>query len=290
MDGIGLVLEGGGMRGIYTAGVLDYFLEQNIEIPYVIGVSAGACMGTSYLSKQHGRNKRVNTEFLQHPDYISFKNLIRNKQLFGMDLLFDLIPNELDPFDFDSFYKAEQKFVVGTTDCISGEPVYFDKDEIVETTDMLNIIRASSSLPLMAPIIKFNEHFLMDGGIGDPIPIRKSEADGNRKNIVVLTRNAGYRKKPSKGNWYLQKKYKDYPGLVQAVLNRSEVYNKQLDYIEEQEKAGNILVIRPVQKLKVGRIERNKARLLDLYKEGYEDAKHLREQIVEFISHEKTTC
>ena len=290
MDGIGLVLEGGGMRGIYTAGVLDYFLEQNIEIPYVIGVSAGACMGTSYLSKQHGRNKRVNTEFLQHPDYISFKNLIRNKQLFGMDLLFDLIPNELDPFDFDSFYKAEQKFVVGTTDCISGEPVYFDKDEIVETTDMLNIIRASSSLPLMAPIIKFNEHFLMDGGIGDPIPIRKSEADGNRKNIVVLTRNAGYRKKPSKGNWYLQKKYKDYPGLVQAVLNRSEVYNKQLDYIEEQEKAGNILVICPVQKLKVGRIERNKARLLDLYKEGYEDAKHLREQIVEFISHEKTTC
>ncbi|UPM53670.1 patatin-like phospholipase family protein [Gottfriedia acidiceleris] len=290
MNGMGLVLEGGGMRGIYTAGVLDYFLEQNIEIPYVIGVSAGACMGTSYLSKQHGRNKRVNTEFLQHPDYISFKNLIRNKQLFGMDLLFDIIPNELDPFDFNSFYNAEQKFVVGTTDCVTGEPVYFDKDQIVESTDMLNIIRASSSLPLMAPIIQFHNHFLMDGGIADPIPIGKSEADGNLKNIVVLTRNAGYRKKSSKGTWYLQKKYKDYPGLVQAVLKRYEVYNKQLEYIEEQEKAGNILVIRPVQKLKVGRIERNKGRLLELYKEGYEDAKRLREQILGFISYEKTTC
>ena len=290
MNGMGLVLEGGGMRGIYTAGVLDYFLEQNIEIPYVIGVSAGACMGTSYLSKQHGRNKRVNTEFLQHPDYISFKNLIRNKQLFGMDLLFDIIPNELDPFDFDSFYNAEQKFVVGTTDCVTGEPAYFDKDQIVKSTDMLNIIRASSSLPLMAPIIKFNDHFLMDGGIADPIPIGKSEADGNRKNIVVLTRNAGYRKKPSKGTWYLQRKYKDYPGLVQAVLNRYEVYNKQLEYIEEQEKAGNILVIRPIQKLKVSRIERKKERLLELYKEGYEDANRLREQILGFISYEKTTC
>ncbi|WP_088042280.1 patatin family protein [Bacillus sp. EAC] len=290
MEGIGLVLEGGGMRGIYTAGVLDYFLEQNIEIPYVIGVSAGACMGSSYISKQQGRNKRVNTEFLQHPEYISFKNLIRNKQLFGMDLIFDTIPNELDPFDFESFYKADQKFIIGTTDCISGEPKYFEKDQILESVDMLNVIRASSSLPLMAPVVEYNEHVLMDGGISDPIPLLKSEADGNRKNIVILTRNAGYRKKPSRGNWYLQKKYKDYPGLVEAVFKRYEVYNKQLDYIEEQEKAGNILVIRPLQKLKVGRIERNKARLLDLYKEGYENAKQLEQQIKEFLTYEKTTC
>ena len=238
MEGIGLVLEGGGMRGIYTAGVLDYFLEQNIEIPYVIGVSAGACMGSSYISKQHGRNKRVNTEFLQHPEYISFKNLFRNKQLFGMDLIFDTIPNELDPFDFESFYRADQKFIIGTTDCISGEPKYFEKDHILESVDMLNMIRASSSLPLMAPVVEYNEHVLMDGGISDPIPLLKSEADGNRKNIVILTRNTGYRKKPSRGNWYLQKKYKEYPGLVEAVLKRYEVYNQQLDYIEEQEKAG----------------------------------------------------
>lgn len=290
MEGIGLVLEGGGMRGIYTAGVLDYFLEQNIDIPYVIGVSAGACMGSSYISKQHGRNKRVNTEFLQHPEYISFKNLFRGKQLFGMDLIFDTIPNELDPFDFESFYSADQKFIIGTTDCISGEPKYFEKDHILESVDMLNIIRASSSLPLMAPVVEYNEHVLMDGGISDPIPLLKSESDGNRKNIVILTRNAGYRKKPSRGNWYLQKKYKDYPGLVEAVIKRYEVYNQQLDYIEEQEKAGNILVIRPLQKLKVGRIERNKARLLDLYKEGYEDAKRLEQQIKEFLTYEKTTC
>lgn len=290
MNGVGLVLEGGGMRGIYTAGVLDYFLEQGIEIPYVVGVSAGACMGSSYISKQHGRNKRVNTEFLQHPDYISFKNLFRNKQLFGMDLLFDIIPNELDPFDFDSFYQSNQKFVVGTTDCISGEAKYFEKNQILESADMLNIIRASSSLPLMAPIVEYNEHILLDGGIADPIPLLKSEADGNQRNIVILTRNAGYRKKTSRGSWYLQKKYKDYSGLIQAVQNRYEVYNNQLEYIEKQEKAGNVLVIRPIQKLKVGRIERNKARLLDLYKEGYEDAKRLGEQVQEFISYETTTC
>lgn len=290
MDGIGLVLEGGGMRGIYTAGVLDYFLEQNIEIPYVIGVSAGACMGSSYISKQHGRNKRVNTEFLQHPDYISIKNLIRNKQLFGMDLLFDIIPNELDPFDFESFYGANQKFVVGTTDCITGEPTYFEKDEILDSKDMLNIIRASSSLPLMAPIVEYQDHILLDGGIADPIPLLKSEADGNKKNVVVLTRNAGYRKKPSRGSWYLQRKYREYPGLIQAVLKRYDVYNKQLEYIEEQEKAGNVLVIRPLQKLKVGRVERNKERLLELYKEGYQDAKRIGDQVREFLSYEKTTC
>lgn len=290
MEKIGLVLEGGGMRGIYTAGVLDYFLEQKIEIPYVIGVSAGACMGSSYVSKQPERNRRVNTEFLQHPDYISFRNLFRKKELFGMDLIFNIIPNELDPFDFDSFYEAKQKFIVGTTNCITGEPSYFEKDQLVNSTDMLNIIRASSSLPLMAPIVEFEKLMLMDGGIADPIPIRKSELDGNKKNIVVLTRNAGYRKKPSRGNWYLQKKYKEYPGLIEAVNKRYQVYNEQLDYIEEQEREGNILVIRPVNKLKVGRVERNKERLLDLYKEGYEDAKRLDVQIKDFLSLEETTC
>ncbi len=153
MKDVGLVLEGGGMRGVYTAGILEYFMEQNIYFPYVIGVSAGACMAASYLSRQMGRNRTVNIDFVNHPNYLSFRNFLRNKQLFGMDFIFDEIPNKHVPYDYESFYQSKEEFVVGTTDCESGQPVYFKKDDY--GNDMLKIIRASSSLPFVAPIIEF---------------------------------------------------------------------------------------------------------------------------------------
>ncbi|WP_221568125.1 patatin family protein [Alkalihalobacillus sp. TS-13] len=274
MDQTGLVLEGGGMRGVYTAGVLEYFMEQDFYLPYVIGVSAGACNAASYLSRQFGRNKKVTIGFSKHPEYISLKNLWKKRQLFGMDLIFDEIPNKLVPFDYDKFHEAKERFVIGTTDCMTGEPVYFEKSEYMD--QILPILRASSSLPFMAPVIEMENRCLMDGGISDPIPIRKSELDGNKKNILILTRNDGYIKQQSRMNWFTRKFYPTYEGLVNKMEKRFQVYNETMTYIKEKEKAGDVYVIRPTEPLKVSRIERNPVKLTALYDQGYQDAaKHL---------------
>lgn len=281
MENIGLVLEGGGMRGVYTAGVLECFLENNLMFPYVIGVSAGACNAASYLSRQKGRNKKVNIGFSNHPKYISYKNLIRKKELFGMDFIFDEIPNRLVPFDYDTFHKGSERFIIGTTDCMTGEPLYFEKNQYPE--DVLQLLRASSSLPFMAPIIQYAGYHLLDGGISDPIPLKKSESEGNLRNVVVLTRNAGYRKKESKFKWLLQRTYGQYPGLVQAMMNRYKKYNETVDYLEEKEKQGTVFIIRPKDRLKVGRIEKNQDKLLDLYNQGYQDAERLLPELKEWV-------
>jgi predicted patatin/cPLA2 family phospholipase len=274
MASTGLVLEGGGMRGVYTAGVLEYFMEQDFYLPYVIGVSAGACQAASYLSRQRGRNRHVTIDFVRHPDYISLKNLFRKKQLFGMDLIFDMIPNQLVPFDYDTFHGTPETFMIGTTDCITGEAVYYDKASYRE--HILPILRASSSLPFMAPVIEFEGRFLMDGGISDPIPIKQSEQDGNQKNIVILTRNDGYLKKRSKMNWLAKRVYPKFAGLHQSLEDRFSTYNDTLSYISEKQLTGDVYVIRPSEPLKVGRIERNPIKLTELYEQGYRDgAKHL---------------
>ncbi|MBY0096722.1 patatin-like phospholipase family protein [Mesobacillus maritimus] len=267
----GLVLEGGGMRGVYTAGVLEYFLEQGINFPYVIGVSAGAAMAASYLSKQKGRNKKVNIGFITDPRYISWQNFIKTRQAFGMDFIFDEIPNKIVPYYYEEFYKNEAEFVVGTTDCLTGEAVYFSKEDYGQ--DMLKAIRASSSLPFLSPEIHFKNKLLLDGGISDPIPIKKSIQDGNKKNVVVLTRNEGYLKKPSKFQFLIKRKYPQYSGLQTALAKRYQVYNDTISYLTEEEKKGNVLIIRPTDPLKVGRMERNPAKLEKLYNQGYEDAR-----------------
>ncbi|WP_226641445.1 patatin family protein [Mesobacillus subterraneus] len=277
----GLILEGGGMRGVYTAGVLEYFLENELFFPYVIGVSAGACQGSSYVARQPGRNRQVTIDYVKHRDYISYRNLFLKKELFGMDFIFDKLPNELVPFDFDSFNSAAERFLVGTTDCITGEPVYFDKNDIPE--DFLKIIRASSTLPFMAPAIEFQGRTLMDGGISDPIPIRKAMTDGVQKNVIVLTKPKGYRKKKSSFSWLPRYVYKDYKGLHKALEIRYQMYNQTLDYIEELEDRNEIVVIRPSQDLKVGRVERNPDKLTRLYEVRYEDAKHSFESLKDWL-------
>jgi len=267
----GLVLEGGGMRGVYTAGVLDYFLEKELFFPYVIGVSAGACQGSSYVSRQHGRNRQVTIDYVKHPEYISYRNLFLKKELFGMDFIFDRLPNELVPFDFTTFNSSTDKFLIGTTDCMTGEPVYFEKNDYPE--DVLKLIRASSTLPFMAPAIEFQGRTLMDGGIADPIPIRRAIQDQVKKNVIVLTKPKGYRKKKSSFSWLPKYAYKEYTGLTTALATRYRLYNETLDYIEELEAKEEVLVIRPSRSMKVGRAERNPAKLTELYNLGYEDAK-----------------
>ncbi|MDX8045912.1 patatin family protein [Gracilibacillus sp. S3-1-1] len=281
MDNIGLVLEGGGSRGVYTGGVLQYLMEQELYLPYVIGVSAGACNGSSYVARQIERNKKVTIDYVSHPNYLSFRNWVKKRELFGMDFIFDTLPNELVPFDFETFKDTTQEFVVGVTDCVTGEPLFYPKS--THADDMLTLLRASSSLPMVAPVVEFDHLSLMDGGIAAPIPIQQSIKDGNKKNVVVLTRNRGYYKKPQSVNWYIKRKYREYPGLLRAMEKRHTDYNDTLTYLFEEEKKGNVFIIAPAEKLTVGRIEKNQAKLTDLYQKGYQDVKKVGEQLKEFL-------
>jgi predicted patatin/cPLA2 family phospholipase len=277
----GLVLEGGGMRGVYTAGVLEYFMEKNLYFPYNIGVSAGASNAVSYLSRQKGRNRTVNIDFVNHPNYLSLRNFIKKRQLFGMDFIFDEIPNKLVPFDYEAFYESKETFVVGTTDCVIGETIYYNNHE--HGKDMLSILRASCSLPFIAPIVSYDNRSLLDGGISDPIPIKQAERAGYVKNVVILTRNKGYFKKPSKKFWLSQKAYKKYPGLLDKMFTRSENYNETLDYLFGQESEGKAFIIQPKNPLKVGRMEKNQERLTELFNEGYENAKNIYPALLQWL-------
>ncbi|WP_040208628.1 patatin-like phospholipase family protein [Neobacillus jeddahensis] len=281
VEQVGLVLEGGGMRGVYTAGILEYFLEQELFFPYVIGVSAGACNAASYLSKQKGRNKLVTIEYASDPRYISWRNYFKNRQFFGMDFIFDEIPNQHVPYHYDVFYNSPTEFVVGTTDCMTGSPVYFNKQDYGD--HLLTVLRASSSLPFIAPEVQFQNKVLLDGGISDPIPIKKAQIDGFKKNIVILTRNEGYLKKPSKFHFLVDRKYPKFKGLQQSLRKRYQTYNDTVAYLEEEEKAGNVLIIRPTEPLKVGRMERDPQKLEELYNQGYADAKKSMANIHQYI-------
>lgn len=247
-------------------------MEKDRYFPYVIGVSAGACNAASYISRQPGRNKSVMIDYVRHPDYISLRNLMQKRELFGMDLIFDQIPNKLVPFDFPAFNEAKERFVIGTTDCVTGEPIYFEKNE--NPGDILAIIRASSSLPFMAKAVTYKGHQLMDGGVADPIPFKKALADGVEKPVIVLTKSKGYRKKPTRFSKTGRYFYKEYMGLTHALEMRRELYNNQLDEIERLEREGKVFVIRPSQEIKVKRAERDPEKLDQLYRQGYSDAQH----------------
>ncbi|HSJ36755.1 MAG TPA: patatin family protein [Planococcus sp. (in: firmicutes)] len=271
----GLILEGGGMRGIYTAGVLEYFMERDRYFSYIIGVSAGACNAASYLSRQPGRNRAVMIDFVRHPDYISLRNLMQKRELFGMDLIFNQIPNVLLPFDFQAFHAAEECFIIGTTDCLSGKPVYFEKND--NPNDILSIIRASSSLPFMSKAVSYMGQQLMDGGIADPIPIRKAMADGVKKPVIILTQSKGYRKKPAQFPRTTRYFYKDYMGLTQALEMRWKLYNDTLDELEMLESEGKVFIIRPSEDLRVKRAERDPNKLELMHQQGYSDAQRVYE-------------
>lgn len=281
MKEIGLVLEGGGMRGVYTAGVLDFFMEKDLYFPYVIGVSAGACNAASYISKQTGRSKKINIKYIKNPKYLSIRNLILEKSIFGIKFVYDELPNRLEPFDYKTFQDSQQKFVIGTTDCITGEAVYFEKNNCRE--NILQVIRASSSLPLLAPMVKIKDKVLLDGGLADSIPVKKAMEDGYLKNIIILTRNKEYRKEPTKLTGLIKFKYKKYPKLIDTIFNRYKVYNKTLDYIISLEEKEQVFVIRPSSDLKVDRLEKNPDKLAALYQLGYEDAKKNYNKIVDWI-------
>lgn len=284
MKNIGLVMEGGGMRGLYTCGVLEYFMEQNLQFPYMIGVSAGACNSLSYASWQMGRNERVILDFMSDKRYMGMSNFLKTGNYFGMDFIFDTIPNQHVPFDFDTFQKAPHQFIVGTTNIETGQPMYFGKEDI---DPKFHVLRASAALPLLSKIVYFKGHALMDGGIIDAIPVAKAMADGCEKTVIILTRNKGYYKKPSKGTRLLKVSYKKYPKLIEAMAKRHEVYNATLELINQLEAEGKAFVIRPTQPLEVGRLERDPVKLKALLDQGYADAKALGAALIEFLGQAK---
>ena len=280
MDKIGLILEGGGMRGIYTAGVLDFFIDKNIEVDLVVGVSAGGCHAASYLSKQYKRAYHTNIDYLDNKEYISFRNLIKTGSIFGMDLMFNKIPNELYLYDHDAFSKSKSKFTVVATNCETG------KAEYITLTDMkkdIMYLQASCSIPMFANIVEIDGYKLVDGGVADSIPIEYAIKEGCKKNIVILTRDKTYRKNKVKFSSLIRRKYKKYPNLVKSIENRHLNYNKSLDLVKELEDKGDALVIRPKSPVKVSQIEKDVDKLTKLYNEGYNDAKESYEKIIEFI-------
>ncbi|MBI6871831.1 patatin-like phospholipase family protein [Clostridium aciditolerans] len=281
MNNIGLVLEGGGMRGLYTCGVLEYFMEKDLYFNYIIGVSAGASNAASYISKQKGRNIKVNTGFLKDWRYMSFRSLVLKKSFFGMDFIFKDIPDKYVEFDYETFHNAPCEFLVGVTDCKTGKPLYFNKKDI--RSEGFDVLRASCSLPLMSPIVNLKGYELLDGGISDSIPITKSIKDGNDKNIIILTRNKDYRKSPLKFANLIKMKYKKYPLLIETMMNRHKKYNDTLDYIERLEEEGKAIVIRASKELKVDRLEKDPVKLQELFQNGYEDAQNAYKRIMEFI-------
>lgn len=277
----GLILEGGGMRGVYTGGILEKLLEEKIFVDYVIGVSAGACNAASYISRQSGRNREVTIGYVNHPEYISVKNLLVKRELFGMNLIFNEIPNNLVPFDYQGFNDATEEFVVGTTDCLTGEAIYFGKQDRPE--DVLAIVRASSSLPLMSQPVEFDGRLLMDGSIADPLPIRKALSDGVTKPIIILTREKGYRKKKSRFAKVMPAFVRQYPAIAKKMESRYIYYNETMEFIEQLEGEGSAMVIRPMNLYKIRGIERDPVKLESLYNQGYQDAADRFEELFDFL-------
>jgi predicted patatin/cPLA2 family phospholipase len=279
----GLVLEGGGTRGSYTAGVLDVFLEKGIEFPSIYGISAGAFNAVSYISKQPKRNLEIFYKYIGDERYLSVANLRKTGSLFGFGFIFGELSRQLVPLDYEAFQKSPVIFRVGATNVVTGKVVYFDKEDI---TFPMDVLRASASLPMISPIVDYKGYHLLDGGVACPIPIERSIFDGNDKNVLVLTRDISYRKRarPEFPRAVLKSVYRDYPKLVDAMMNRSDVYNSQLDLIARLEKEGKAVVVRPSRPLAVGRYEKNREKLLEIYKLGRKDALKKLAEIRSFLT------
>lgn len=262
----GLVLEGGGMRGVFTSGVLDAFMKHDLTFPYVVAVSAGACNGMSYVSHQPRRARISNIDYLARYKYIGIRHLVTQGCIFDRDLLYDKFPNQYLPFDFDTFFNSEMEFEMVTTNCRTGLPMYLSERH--DRQRALDIVRASSSLPYVSKIVDVDGEPMLDGGIVDSIPVERAIAKGFPRNVLVLTRNKGYRStgRDHKTPHFV---YRNYPRLRVALSHRIEAYNAQLDMIDRMEAEGRVLCIRPERPMEVGRIEKDTAKLERLYEEGF---------------------
>lgn len=281
IENIGLVLEGGGMRGLYTAGVLDFFMEKDLYFKKGFGVSAGACHGCSYFCRQPERALRVSVNYLDEKNYCGFGTLIRTGDFFGVEMVYHTIPEKLYRLDNEAYKASGAEFFAVVTNCETGRAEYRRLEDMYGD---LNYIRASASLPLLSRMVEIGGNKYLDGGMTDSIPIKFAQESGCKKNIVILTQPRSYRKEPGGAYPAMKLKYRKYPNLLKAIKNRHIMYNDTLDYIAEQEKLGKILVIAPEAGLGVGRIEKDKGKLNGIYEKGRSDGERSYNAIKEFIN------
>lgn len=274
----GLVLEGGAMRGIYTAGVLDVFLKHRIRMDGVIGVSAGAIHGCSYVSGQYQRSIRYYMKYMNDWRFMSFRSLIRTGNLVGTEFCYHEIPDELDVFDHDAFENSGIPFYVVCTNVETGKAEYIHMENMHE----IEYAQASASMPLVSKIVEAGGKKLLDGGVADSIPIRAFRSMGYERNIVVLTRPEGYRKKPSHMGM-VRRVYRNYPEFIKAMETRYIRYNRTLDLIEKLEKKGELLVIRPSRDPDIGRMEKKPEKVKEVYRLGRQDGLNKLEQVRQFL-------
>ncbi len=278
----GLVMEGGALRGLFTAGVIDVFMENGITFDGAIGVSAGATFGCNIKSGQIGRALRYNVKYCKDRRYFSFLSLLFTGNLFGKEFCYHKIPEKLDPFDNDAFEKNPMEFYLVCTDVETGKPIYKKCDRL--DGDNLEWIRASASLPLVSEVVEVDGMKLQDGGISDSIPLKYFESIGYDRNVVILTQPKGYIKKRGNSVKYFKRILKKYPKMIEALERRPEMYNETTKYIEEKENNGDVFVIRPPEALPIKRTTRDGEKLKEVYEAGrYEALKNL-DAIKEFLS------
>lgn len=278
---VGLVLEGGGMRGLYTAGVLDAFLEAGIKVDGLVSVSAGALFGVNYLSEQPQRSLRYNKRFMGDRRYMSVWSWLTTGNFVNKDFAYYKVPMELDVFDQETFAKSGVPFYVVATDIETGQPDYIKIDNVFE---QMEAFRASSALPLVSKIIDYEGKRYMDGGLSDSIPVKFMQELGFDKLIVVLTRPEHYRKEASKTSEHLYKLlYRKYPDFIQVASNRHLHYNASMEQIESLEEQGQLFAIRPEVPLEVGRLEKDPEKFETIYQQGLEQMRREMTQLRAYL-------
>ena len=278
-----LVLEGGATRGIFTSGALDYLMERDLYFSDVIGVSAGSCNAVDYVSRQPGRTRdcMIPTD-KEGKYYYGIRDFVKEKSLMNMDLIFDKYPKELLPFDFETDFNSEINCQIVTTNCLTGKAEYMTEDS--DNDRLMKLCRASSSMPLLTPIVNIDNVPYLDGGLADSVPIRRAQQMENEKIVVILTKNQGYRKSvlsPTMQRVY-KRAYKSYPNLIRTIFRRSFEYNKTMNYLDQLEKRGEIFILRPQVK-PVSRLERNKETLHAFYEHGYKYTERKFDDLMEYL-------
>jgi len=277
-----IVLEGGGLRGAFTSGVLEYFLDKDLNFDRVIGVSAGACTGASYLSKQKGRNRKVNVEYPSDKRYMGLRHLILTGSYFNMKFVFEELPDKLVPYDEQALFKNPAEFDIIITSLLTGKPVVLSKSEIANIS-VCKALVATSSIPLLSQPADIGGQLFFDGGVSDSIPV-KYALSKHEKAVVVLTRPRGYRKEETRGTILFKLVFRKHPEFLETLLKRNEEYNKTLDFCEQMEQEGKLFIIAPSPEFSVGRTEKNYEKRLALYHHGYQLISKEFENLQQFLN------
>lgn len=279
-----LVLEGGGFRGIFTAGILEVFLENQLFFESVYGVSAGAAYAVSYLSKQAGRNIAVN-DYIGDPRYFGWNHLLRDGSLFSWDFIYEEIPQKIIPFDYQALKESDSKLYVGTTDCQTGEAEFFLLNE-ADKKDFKTLLSASGSLPLIAPMVSFDGKLFLDGGLADAIPFEYALSHGNERAVVILTQPPSYQKEPLKYTALFKWFYRKYPKVYEILRNRADRYNASIGRLEQLEKEGQVYLIRPEKKLLISRLENKPQKTAQVYANAMEFARNELPRLQKWLNQE----